>query len=425
MSKVSKASVDYRLATDGERCGSCTMFNEDSTCDLVAGEIETDHVCDRWEPVALKENKSVTDISLEVRDRPIYGPGSRQSFYRDLFVTSGHGSFDTWQMGEARDRLKRYGEQSERTLRMETRAMSSASGSGGAFVTPEYLVDDFALFLSPLSSFVSQCTSIPDDGVGLTMNLPALTSGAPVGQQAGEGQGVSGTDAASSYLTANLVTQLGSQPVSQQLIDRSGPLAFDKVMALQLGDQIRAAVDSYVVAQAISKGTVVAGAATFSNANLWGDIQKAGEQMLDSNGNQLEPTHFFAIPKQIQFFGAQVDSQQRPLMVPTPAGAWTPDVKDPSGQPAAGATGYQILGLSVYKDGNIAASGVNAQLLVARPSEFFVQCSEPYFRVVTEEYAGQLSVLVQAYCYVGVVARHASACQVITGNGYPLAVTFA
>lgn len=427
MQQVSKEAVNYRLAEDGRRCGTCDMFNATSgTCDLVEGSIDADHVCDRWEPIPLKESKSVT--VTDVNERPVYGPGSRQSFYRDLLVISGHLGAETWVVQEARDRLSRYADKSERTMRMETRAMSSGSSSGGAFVTPEYLVDDFALFLSPLSSFAAQCTSIPDEGVGLQMNVPGISAGATTGQQAGENQGAPGSgDAAAGYLSTPLTTQIGEQLVSQQLIDRSGPLGFDKVMSMQLGDQLRAAVDTYVVGNAIAQGTAVAGAATFSNANLWGDIQKAGEQMLDANGNELVPTHFFAVPKQIQFFMAQVDSQQRPLMTPTPEGAWTPDVKDPSGQPAGGATGLNIIGLSVYRDGNIPAAtgGANAQLLVARPSEFFVQCSEPYFRVVVEEYAGSLSVLVQAYCYAGVVARHATACQVITGAGYPVSPTFA
>lgn len=47
--KVSQDSVDYREATiPGRRCGTCTMYSA-GTCDLVAGEIKPDHVCDRWQ----------------------------------------------------------------------------------------------------------------------------------------------------------------------------------------------------------------------------------------------------------------------------------------------------------------------------------------------------------------------------------------
>lgn len=46
---VSKASVDYRPASDPKReCGTCVMFH-DGRCDLVRGVIEADHTCDKWE----------------------------------------------------------------------------------------------------------------------------------------------------------------------------------------------------------------------------------------------------------------------------------------------------------------------------------------------------------------------------------------
>ncbi len=43
--KVSKSSVNYRTA---QRCGNCSMFSNGS-CSLVAGEIDPDDVCDKWD----------------------------------------------------------------------------------------------------------------------------------------------------------------------------------------------------------------------------------------------------------------------------------------------------------------------------------------------------------------------------------------
>jgi 8-oxo-dGTP pyrophosphatase MutT (NUDIX family) len=49
--KISKASVNYRAAADPARsCGACVMFHEGGTCDLVAGQIDADATCDRFEP---------------------------------------------------------------------------------------------------------------------------------------------------------------------------------------------------------------------------------------------------------------------------------------------------------------------------------------------------------------------------------------
>lgn len=51
--KLSKASVNYRAAASARRrCGTCAMFRpgaEANHCTLVAGAIQPNHVCDRWE----------------------------------------------------------------------------------------------------------------------------------------------------------------------------------------------------------------------------------------------------------------------------------------------------------------------------------------------------------------------------------------
>lgn len=51
MDQVPKPSVRYRAAlVQGISCGTCVMFHPGpGTCDLVAGAIDADHVCDRWE----------------------------------------------------------------------------------------------------------------------------------------------------------------------------------------------------------------------------------------------------------------------------------------------------------------------------------------------------------------------------------------
>ena len=358
----------------------------------------------------------MSDITA-VTERAYYGTGSPYSFFRDIVISSGYLVADGWQRNDARDRLRAY-------RAKETRAMSSGSSSGGAFVTPEYLVPDMALYLSPQSSFAGQCTQVPDDGVGLQMNIPGFNAGGSTAQQPGENQSIGIGSAASAYITTNMTTQSANQVVSQQLVDRAGPMAFDKVMSMQLGDQLNATVDAYAVAYAIANASVVTDNTAFSIAQLYGDINSAAEKMVDALGNEIVPSHLFAQPKQIRFFYAQVGTTGLPLLNPTPDGAWTPEANQPSGQPAPGATGTNILGLAVYNDGNIAANGSNAQLLVARPSEFFIQCSNPYFIVVPEEYANTLSVNVIAYAYVGVVARRSSAAVVITGNTYPSSPTF-
>jgi broad specificity phosphatase PhoE len=60
VSKISKASVHYREKTDLRHCGNCAMYR-DRTCSLVAGLIDPDFVCDRWQAI----------VPLETH-RPLY-----------------------------------------------------------------------------------------------------------------------------------------------------------------------------------------------------------------------------------------------------------------------------------------------------------------------------------------------------------------
>jgi len=54
--KLSKRTVNYRLATTGKRCGNCSMYVKPDvarrhllgSCTLVGGTIQTFAVCDRW-----------------------------------------------------------------------------------------------------------------------------------------------------------------------------------------------------------------------------------------------------------------------------------------------------------------------------------------------------------------------------------------
>lgn len=51
--KVTKASVNYRMARGERRCGNCSMFTlvreRLGNCSLVEGRIDKRDVCDRWE----------------------------------------------------------------------------------------------------------------------------------------------------------------------------------------------------------------------------------------------------------------------------------------------------------------------------------------------------------------------------------------
>lgn len=386
---------------------------------------------------------------LRVAEPRTYGPSSPNSFYRDVFASSLPGHPDhraAWarldqygrELAYEIDRGTAEGRRAAQALetrrresggaesQAEVRAMTSSSTSGGAFVTPVYLQKDYGLYRTYPPSFWRQSNMVDDPGYGLTLEVPAFTAAASTGQQLGENQGVNDVTPAAAYLTASLVTMSGEVDLSQQLFDRAGPVRADTIIEAQLRQQINTSVDAYLVTQAIANGgTGVTDNSAFSVTDFWGDIAKAQSQMLTAAGVVLPATHVFMQPTFYSWASAQVDGQGRPLMVPTPAGADAPVVPAEDGGPAPGATGYQLLGTPVFRDGNIANSGSNTQIVLAHMPEVFTLVSEPAVRAFPDVLAENLTVIVSMYALCAVIVRHSGAIQVVSGSAYAASPSFA
>ncbi|MGI8753901.1 MAG: hypothetical protein ACR2MN_16625 [Acidimicrobiales bacterium] len=247
---------------------------------------------------------------------------------------------------------------------------------------------------------------------------------ASVTQQGAENTAVANVTPTGGYLTANLVTAAGEIDLSQQLLDRAGPESFDQLIHAQLMTQLYTDIDAYCIAQAIAGGGTVTSTGATLIPGLWGDVAKAGANMLTAPGQLRDPTHLFMTPTWHQYATAQVDLQNRPLMTPVPAGADLP-ITSPDGATPVGYTGERILTTAVFRDGNIPAAGANTQMLVAHMPEVFTLVSEPALDVFPETLAGSLSVVARLYAFVGVIVRHTAAVQTVTGTLYPAAPTFA
>lgn len=72
--KLSKAVVAYRRSVTGIRCGTCVMFHGNGTCDLVAGPVSPDGVCDRWEPPPA----AVAEVTIDL--------GSLEGVWADVYA---------------------------------------------------------------------------------------------------------------------------------------------------------------------------------------------------------------------------------------------------------------------------------------------------------------------------------------------------
>lgn len=376
---------------------------------------------------------------LTVNEPDVYGPRSDNSYFRDL-VNAVTGDPST--QSEAAERLTRYGrglqwevgaagKHARRSWRnaarkdddlrsaseAEYRAMSTSTA--GAFTTPVYLGDSYAIWRSYVPSILDAAnTSLDLPDFGMTVSIPADLAATAIDVQSYENSGVDQDTFGTQYLTANVVTYAGSVPASQQLLDRSGPTTkIDEVIYSQLRAKLDAQIDKAVATAMIAQATNPMTQSGYVDArNLWSPVNNAASSLETTDGTLLPATHCFMPPKNFRWFASQVDTSARPIW--TPDGSSAPD-------PQTGFTGYRIASTAVYTDGSIPATSGNATMLVSNPASTVVLVGEPVPRVIQGQYASTLTTLVQLYCYVAIIVRYPSATVPISGAWLPLAPSFA
>ena len=236
------------------------------------------------EKAARKEARAERTPKVKVKSEPrMYHLHGEFSYFVDLAADAGrrtYGSLDDEQVRLAQARLDRHatevrgeiamrspeGLRAERVMRARTeaRAMSTVITSGGSFVTPDYLIEEWAPFNAPVDSFTRQTRHLPLPAYGLEVHVPSFTSALTAAVQSPENTGVSDTTPTGADLdiadSVPIKTFAGEVPISQQLFDRGGSNqagSMDMIIAKQASQQLATAVDNYVIAQAIATaGTV-------------------------------------------------------------------------------------------------------------------------------------------------------------------------
>lgn len=315
--------------------------------------------------------------------------------------------------------------------RGELRAMDTTSASGGSFVTPQYLVQDWAAYRQFGRNYIDLTNkqALPD--YGMTVYLPQVQGPSQVAAQTGQNQGVAETDPVAGYLSSNLTTEAGQVIISQQLLDRAGPgIQFDKIVFDSLQRNYAQTIDAAVITAAIANaGTVTNTATGATGQNVFqsflSDIGAATAAMETTQGTVFSPTHVHLTGTEFAFLSAQLDAYGRPYIANSPANSPLGGDVDKSYDIAPeGDTGFSVGGLPIVKDSNIPASGSNTRLVVSHMPEVWVWEGELIPRTIPQTYAQNLSILLQVYTYYTVIVRYAKAVQVISGARYPAAPTF-
>lgn len=301
---------------------------------------------------------------------------SGESFFVDAYAsTRGNAGRD------ARERLER-NEQETRAIAEAQGSIQRATttGSYAGLVVPQYLVDMAANVLRNGRPMADACTHLPLPDGGMQFLLPVASTGVTAASQATENTAASNTNQVWGNVTIPVASIMGQQQISRQSLERGTP-GIDSIVYMDLAAAYMAELDRQIFAgtgssaqlsgilatsgiyKATAYGAAVAVASFYSKtAGAIAGIAGAG--------TAVTPSYIAMHPRRWGWLTLQVDSSNRPLVVPNqngPYNAYGLNV-DPGGYGGdgdiTGGNGPRIVGtmqgLPVFTDANIPVNlGVN------------------------------------------------------------------
>jgi HK97 family phage major capsid protein len=341
-----------------------------------------------------------------------YRPDGPHSFFRDLVMRT--------QDANSEVRMRRHLQE----VGTEQRAMSTASGSGVGLVPPQYLQDQLAGFARAGRVVANRMRSLPLPDVGMSFNVPRVTTGTTTAVQVSEAGAVQDNTPVTDDITLAVNTVAGKVDVSRQLFDRSSPNV-DQILAADLSLDWNQKMDVQVIAQATNGVINLSGtnAITLSTATLAAAYPKFADAAQQVAANRFAPADSIVMhPRRWAWITAALDSQSRPFVVPDASGPANSlaVVGPPTSEGSAGS----LQGYPVYLDANIPTNlgaGTNQDVvLVCRFDDalLFEDAAGPTVAVYEGVLSANLQVRILCFGYFAFTfARYPKANSIISGAG--------
>lgn len=375
---------------------------------------------------------SETEQRFHVGGERTYRKGATTSYYRDLYLRQ-KGDFD------AAERLKRHAQEVEVESRkdgtFESRAMNRTDGTGGTFVPPSYLIDEYAALARAGRPFANSVRHFDLPPGTDSINVPKVTQGTLVGAQNGDAGALAQQDINDTYVTVPVVTIAGQARLSLQLIEQS-PIAFDEMVFGDLQADYNRLLDTHAWSGSGSSGQVQGtlgtsgiSAVTYTSGSptvpaLYSKIADATQRVHTLRFR--EPTAHWMHPRRWAWILSSADSANRPLVVPSSQGPnnalATQDGVHSEG--VAGTLGGLPVKLDANMPTNLGAGTNEDRIATVREDDLWLFESALRSRVLEQTKGDTLEVLLQVYAYVGyTAARYPTSVSVISGTGL-IAPTF-
>ena len=368
-------------------------------------------------PIPVVPDTPETSPSVEVRgDEAIYRPDRPEgSFFGDMYHA---------ERGDrgAQARLDRH--QAQMVDRFD---LNSTDGTGGNYVPPVYLQDEFVLLARAGRPFANAVRSLSLPPRTDSINVPQMATGTAVAAQSDLGS-VQETDATDALITVPVRTIAGQQDFSRQLFDRSTP-GIDQIV----GADLEAAYATGLDVQTLS------GSGTAPNArgilNVSGIISvsftsgsptvpllypKLADAIQQIHTNRfLSPSAIVMHPRRWAWILAALDASNRPLVTPYAPQNSAALLERVGAENVVGG----MHGLPVIVDSSIPTNlgaGTNEdRIIVTRLEDLYLfEDSSPYGATYYEVLSQNLAIRVQRWGYFAFTGeRYPKATAVISGTG--------
>jgi hypothetical protein len=231
------------------------------------------------------------------------------------------------------------------------------------------------------------------------------------------------------FESAEVKTVTGQVITTQQMHDRaySGGGAVDIVIAKQLHEQWEERTEKATLAAVYATGKSVSGQTSYSTKALYQDLATARDELFDTAGTRLRPTHLFTTSDLYGFATRQEDKNERPILTPKfapgfPLTKGADDFDSERSPKWSRFTGTVMPGgVLWFTSDAIEPEGTTTKtrVLISAPEVAIVVAEEePVTTIFPQTFGNTMRVIVNLRSYTATITRHAGGTAIITGGAY-------
>ena len=320
------------------------------------------------------------------------------------------------------ERLERHA----REVDVETRAGSTADGSGGEFTPPLWVLSEYVAAMRPGRAVVDLARRLGLPAGTDSLNVPSITTGTLTAVQATENSAITTRDMVTASTTADVTTVAGYYDCSLQQLEQSAVAGgWDQIVYTDLLADMDMQLDTLAMygtgannqpvglfTAAFTTVTVTTQAATA----LYGGIAD-GQNRIATN-RYLPPQVIIMAPRRWFWLVSRYDDNGRPLVVPdAQAGQNLIAAMGVSGR-VQGVVGV-MQGLPVVIDATVSTttSTYFDDVAVGRPSDWILWEGTPRLEAFRDVLSSTLGVRLRAYEFAAFTTRTGRSVAKLTGAG--------